>query len=109
MKHAADILSHRPDFCEKNKILFSIHKLILYRPLFSDFGNLAEFESAFDQWQNDVIDFIDQTDFDAFPGVEKIAGILAGDENTIDSCLPLLGQWYRLLIAKCFFLCPTSG
>ena len=109
MKHAADMLSHRPDFSEKNKVLFSIHKLILYRPMFSEFGHSSEYQSEFDRWQNNVIDFIDQTDFDQYPGVEKIAGILAGDEKTIDSCLPLVGQWYRLLISKCFFLCPTAG
>lgn len=108
MKHAADMLSHRPDFSEKNKVLFSIHKLILYRPMFSEFGHSSEYQAEFDRWQNNVIDFIDQTDFDQYPGVEKIAGILAGDEKTIDSCLPLVGQWYRLLISKCFFLCPTA-
>ena len=79
------------------------------RPIFSDLGTNADFEAAFNQWQNDVVDSIKDLDFDRYPGVEKIAGILAGDETTLDTCLPLVGQWYRLLIAKCFYLCPTTG
>jgi len=41
------------------------------------------------------------------PGFERIAGILCGDEATIDACGDLCGQWYRLLLAKCYFSCPT--
>ena len=56
-----------------------------------------------------IADSFNEIDFDEYPGLERVAGIICGDEATIDDCLPLVGQWYRLLIAKCFLLCPTAG
>mgnify|MGYP003729679819 CR=1 FL=1 len=50
---------------------------------------------------------IGQGEFDLNPGLERIAGILSGDEATIDGCDKLTGQWYRLLLAKCYYSCPT--
>ena len=100
---------HHPDYSDTNATLSLINLFIRRRPIFSDLGTNADFEAAFNQWQNDVVDSIKDLDFERYPGVEKIAGILAGDETTLDTCLPLVGQWYRLLIAKCFYLCPTTG
>ena len=56
-----------------------------------------------------IAENFEEIDFDEYPGLERVAGILVGDEATIDDCRPLVGQWYRLLIAKCFLLCPTTG
>ena len=56
-----------------------------------------------------IADSFNEIYFDDYPGLERVAGIICGDEATIDDCLPLVGQWYRLLIAKCFLLCPTAG
>jgi len=108
LNHASELLQHHPDYSDTNATLSLINLFIRRRPIFSELGTNADFEAAFNQWQNDVVDSIKDLDFDRYPGVEKIAGILAGDETTLDSCLPLVGQWYRLLIAKCFYLCPTT-
>ena len=69
----------------------------------------SDFESAFDEWHGAVEHEIGKMDFNNYEAIKKIAGIIVGDEITLDACLPLVGQWYRLLIAKCFFICPTNG
>jgi len=71
-------------------------------------GSQLDFEAAFNDWQNMIADSFNEIYFDDYPGLERVAGIICGDEATIDDCLPLVGQWYRLLIAKCFLLCPTA-
>jgi len=111
LTQAAELIQQHPDYSEQNRVLSTVHRWIASRPLLSHFsvsGSQLDFEAAFIDWQNMIADNFDEIDFDDYPGLERVAGIICGDEATIDDCLPLVGQWYRLLIAKCFLLCPTT-
>ena len=85
---------HHPDYSDTNATLSLINLFIRRRPIFSDLGTNADFEAAFNQWQNDVVDSIKDLDFERYPGVEKIAGILAGFlfDQAEHSCVFRLGK-----------------
>ena len=49
-----------------------------------------DYEAAFGAWQNSVLDGFKDVDFEDYPGLERVAGIVVGDEATIDSCISLV-------------------
>ena len=102
---ASDLLRLHPEFeYDSTSPVSQIDRLIVRKPVFADFidSPFSDFEQAFQQWQVQVQDLISQGVIDINPHLEKIAGILIGDEVTIDGCLQICGgQWYRMGMSKC--------
>ena len=87
---ASDLLRLHPEFeYNSNSPISQIDQLIVRKPVFADFidAPFSDFEQAFEQWQVQVQELISQGVIDLNPNLEKIAGILIGDEVTIDGCL----------------------
>jgi len=109
MENAVETLKLHPKFDESgtNEVC-TLVEFILSKPLLAEFANypINQYQTAFDNWQQDLTDALEN---DAFQddNIVKLVGILCGDEEIIDTCLHLTGQWYRLLLAKCYYTCPT--
>ena len=102
MENAVETLKLHPKFDEggSNEVCVLVD-FILNKPLLSEYTNfpINQYQTAFENWQQDLSDALENDSFED-ENIIKIVGILCGDEQIIDDCLHLCGQWYRLLLAK---------
>jgi len=85
----------------------SLDELLRKMPVCSSNTSAADFEFRWRHWQVEVVARLQEGDFAAFPDLTYVAGLLAGQEDSLNRAARECEVWYEWLVASLLYTRPA--
>ena len=105
MEQARNLLRLHSEF--STDPFMSLDELLRKMPVCSATTSAADFEFRWRHWQVEVVARLQEGDFAAFPDLTYVAGLLAGQEDSLSRAVGECEVWYEWLVPNLLYTRPA--